>query len=202
MTTTTYLEDPGHQFSLVTSVFPFSEMIHKCVSEVESRQCLTVRPPITIYGKVCHQPRSVGFFSKRISSFDYSRGNHLEAITIQDGSIMDQLLETVNRLRPDTKQHFNGILVNRYNGGNDYVAAHSDRQHIEETEDVWSLSWGETRIFRIREKQTKRVVVDIPLKQGTLCEMNGDFQSRYTHEIVKEPKRTGTRYSFTFRRHL
>ena len=66
---------------------------------------------------------------------------------------MDRLLETVNRMRPDHKQHFNGILVNQYNGGNDYVAAHSDRQHIEETEDVWSLSWGETRIFRIRDKK-------------------------------------------------
>lgn len=115
---------------------------------------------------------------------------------------MDRLLETVNRMRQDHKQHFNGILVNQYNGGNDYVAAHSDRQHIEETEDVWSLSWGETRIFRIRDKKTKQIVIDLPLIHGDLCEMNGQFQSKYTHEIVKEPKRTGIRYSFTFRRHL
>ena len=188
--------------SLATSVFPFPELIANCISEIESRQCLTVRPPITMYGKVCCQPRSVGFFSKGVSSFDYSRGNHLPAINIQYNSVMDRLLETVNRLRPGHKQHFNGILVNRYDGGNDYVAAHSDKQHIEQNEDVWSVSWGETRLFRIRDKKTKNIAFDLPLMQGVLCEMNGNFQSRYTHEIVKEPKKKGIRYSFTFRKHL
>lgn len=200
--TSSTIQFGDNEGSLATSVFPFPELIASCIYEIETRECLTVRPPITMYGKVCCQPRSVGFFSKGISSFDYSRGNHLPAINIQDNSVMDQLLETVNRLRPSHKQQFNGILVNRYDGGNDYVAAHSDKQHIEQNEDVWSVSWGETRLFRIRDKKTKNIVFDLPLTQGVLCEMNGNFQSRYTHEIVKEPKKKGIRYSFTFRKHL
>ena len=111
---------------------------------------------------------------------------------------MRLLLEKVNqRFQAD----FNGILVNKYLGGEDYIGRHSDDETGLDPVGVVSLSYGAVRKFRIREKKSGKLVLDIPTLPYHLIHMGGDFQKEFTHEIPVEKKVKDVRYSFTFRKH-
>jgi alkylated DNA repair dioxygenase AlkB len=66
---------------------------------------------------------------------------------------------------------------------------------------VVAISYGATRKFRIRDKITKEIVVDIPTLSNNIMHMGGDFQKEFTHEIPIEKTVKDARYSFTFRNH-
>ena len=95
---------------------------------------------------------------------------------------------------------YNGILVNKYFNGQDYISAHSDDEENLDDSGVVAISWGEKRRFRIRKKGEKGYQ-DFPMVSGSMLQMGGDFQSEFTHEIPRETKVDGVRISFTFRKH-
>ncbi len=100
---------------------------------------------------------------------------------------------------------FNGILINLYNGGNDYIGKHSDNEkELSSSGTVAAISIGKERVFRIRNKVkggTGKIIADIRTTNGQLLVMDGKFQLEYTHEVPKDIS-TGIRVSITFRRHL
>lgn len=178
------------------SVIPFSDdvLIQRCVAEIDDK--LLVKPPITIYGKVVHQARSVGFFSNVSEGYRYS--NQLaKSIPLTEG-----LVELLAKVCKMYKADFNGILINRYESGDEYISAHSDDEKSLSNVGVVAISFGSVRKFRIRNKSTKEIVKDIPTNSGEIIHMGGDFQKEFTHEIPREAGITKPRYSFTFRRHL
>ena len=65
-----------------------------------------------------------------------------------------------------------------------------------------AISYGTVRKFRIREKQTNKIIKDIPTISNKIIHMGGNFQSEFTHEIPVEKKAKGTRFSLTFRKHI
>jgi len=97
--------------------------------------------------------------------------------------------------------NFNGILINKYLNGNDYISAHSDSESNCDVNGVVAISYGSTRKFRIRDKKTKTIVGDFPLNHAEMLIMGGDFQKEFTHEIPIEKKIKEPRISFTFRKH-
>ncbi len=112
---------------------------------------------------------------------------------------LEELLKMVNKI---FGTDYNGILVNKYKTGEDYISAHSDDEISLDKSGVVAISWGTTRKFRIRNKQTKKIVGDFPLESGNMVQMSGNFQKEFTHEIPVEKKIKEERISFTFRRHL
>ena len=98
--------------------------------------------------------------------------------------------------------NFNGILVNKYKNGEEYISAHSDDEKDLTDAGVVILSYGATRKLRIKDKSTKKKVLDVALVSGEIVQMLGDFQKEFTHEIPIEKKIKEERYSFTFRRHM
>ena len=77
---------------------------------------------------------------------------------------------------------FNGVLVNKYMNGSDYISAHSDDEtSLDTTIGVVSLSYGAERIFRIRNKNDKTIVCDEPTTHCGILHMGGNFQKVYTH---------------------
>lgn len=184
--------------SLLTAYFPFEGLARDCVTAV--RDLLVKNPPIKIYGKPYIQHRSVGFFSfdPAVKSYNYSTGNEMPAQA--PPTALRLLMEAMKGTGGD----YNAVLVNCYTDGSDYIGAHSDKaDFICPKTGVVSLSVGNTRIFRVRDKTTKAIVCDVPLLSGMLCAMTGpEFQTRYTHEIVKIANAGfSPRYSFTFRKH-
>jgi alkylated DNA repair dioxygenase AlkB len=96
---------------------------------------------------------------------------------------------------------FNGILVNEYKNGEDYISAHSDDEVGLTDIGVVSISYGAERTFRIRDKKNKQIVHDEPTTQYSILQMGGNFQQLYTHEIPIQKKIKTSRVSFTFRKH-
>lgn len=177
--------------------FPEKELLEKCVEEImKDEDSLEKRPPIKIFGKEVHQPRNVGFFSNEAKHYKYSGREHDSKKLTEN---LARMLDLVNQLYDSD---YNGILVNEYVNGDDNIGAHSDNEsELIKGVGVVALSWGESRKFRIREKQTKEIIKDIFTENGELMQMGGQFQKEFTHEIPKEPNKKGKRISFTFRKH-
>jgi alkylated DNA repair dioxygenase AlkB len=171
-------------------------LIKICVEVVDSE--LDVNPEIIMgYGKVCHQHRSIGFYSDTSKGYNYSS-------TITPSKKMHPCLrELLIYINDKFDYNYNGILINKYSGGEDYIGKHSDDERgLDSTIGVIALSYGAIRKFRIRNKLTGNIEIDVPTEPTNIIQMAGNFQKEFTHEIPVEKKVKGVRYSLTFRRHL
>ena len=162
-----------------------------------------VKPEVVVFGKVCRQQRNVGFYSDVTTGYKYSR-RIMPARRFAEAPYLKEIMDKVNL---ELGTGFNGVLVNIYTNGKDYIGAHSDDEDgLDPTNKcVASIAFGAVRKFRIRRKTsgkaTNPIVVDCPHKSGTLLAMMGDFQQEFTHEIPKETRVEGVRVSLTFRCH-
>lgn len=87
--------------------------------------------------------------------------------------------------------------MNKYVGGEDEVALDKRRKMVA------SIAYGPcVRTFRIREKKSKEMILDIEYQPCSLLVMEGEFQKDFTYEIPVQKKRNGERISVTFRHHL
>ena len=173
--------------------FSNKELLDQCVKDTESN--LDEYPPIKIFNRICHQRRCVGFFSDESIGYRYS--NQISRSKPMTPALIE-LLELVNSI---FNTEYNGILVNKYKTGEDYISAHSDDETNLDKSGVVAISYGATRKFRIREKNTKKKVGDYPMVSYSMLQMGGDFQKEFTHEIPIEKKVKEPRISFTFRKH-
>ena len=170
------------------------DLMSDIVDEIKDR--LIKNPEIKIYGKTAYQRRSVGFFSDESIGYKYS-WKFMKSQFLSEG--LKYLLEYIN---VKFKSDFNGVLVNYYINGNEYIGKHSDDEKSLDNIGVIMISYGAIRKFRIREKKTNKIVKDVLTKQNKIIQMSGDFQKEFTHEIPVEKKVKTSRYSFTFRKHL
>ena len=169
------------------------ELLERCITDIEPQ--LEERPEIIIFGKTCKQQRNVGFFSNQSIGYKYSK-KMMDSKPLS--SSMSKLLHIINM---EIGAEFNGILVNKYMDGNDYISAHSDDETGLDSVGVVSISYGSERIFRIRNKETKEIVCDELTTHCSILHMGGSFQRLYTHEIPIQKKVKEPRISFTFRKH-
>jgi alkylated DNA repair dioxygenase AlkB len=174
-------------------------LLARCVDEAVP--LLVEKPLVHVRGRQCHQQRNVGFFSDTSVGYAYSRQL---SPSIPLTANIRQLLAKVNDMH---NTHFNGILVNQYCDGSDYISAHSDDERNLSNDTVVGISYGAPRIFRIRQKQPQTtspkypIVTDVVLQSGMMFTMSGNFQKEFTHEIPPQKKIQGVRVSFTFRTH-
>ena len=169
------------------------ELMNNCIDDIKDK--LDIKPEIKIYDKIVNQRRDVGFFS------DKSIGYHYSGMLAKSKPMtlnLDLLLELINDM---FGSNFNGILINRYSSGEEYIGAHSDDEKYLDKSGVVAISCGGERIFRIRNKKTKEIYQDIPISNLDIIHMGGDFQKEFTHEIPPTKKLVDIRYSFTFRHH-
>ena len=181
---------------LAKAPFANKALLEKCVAYV--KPLLEHQPAIVVYGKMCKQPRNVGFFSNESIGYTYSR----QLMQSQPlGLDMAELLRMVNEL---LGANFNGILVNEYENGTNTIGAHSDSEvGLDANVGVVAISYGAERKFRIRNKSDNSIVCDEPTTHCGLLVMGGaNFQKLYTHEIPVQKKIKDSRISFTFRKHM
>ncbi len=164
-------------------------------------------PKGKIFGKEITFHRSIGFFS------DESKGYKFSGQVIKNGSLTPKLKDIMNKVNKVFSKNYNGVLINVYYSGEDYISAHSDDEKELQNSDVIAISFGQSRTFRVRPKDKnliiegepntkyKTPVYDIPTENGQLLMMRGDFQREFTHEIPIEKDKNGVRASLTFRYH-
>lgn len=170
-----------------------TEILPLCIKEVDNN--LTINPSFMCYGKRAVQHRGVGFFSNESKGYTYSRQFSKSKPLTES---LEKLLNITNNI---FKADFNGILVNKYFDGTDYISAHCDDEDELSNIGVVSISYGAVRNFRIRDKRTKKIVKNIPTEPNVFIQMCGDFQKEFTHEIPIQKKIKDVRWSFTFRKH-
>lgn len=171
------------------------DLIDKCIDDIKDK--LIIKPEIIVYGKICHQQRDIGFFSNESIGYEYSN-QIMESQPLTKS--LKKLLKDINKIY---NSEFNGILINKYNNGSEYIGPHSDDEKgLDDNVGIIALSYGEERIFRIRNKNNKKIVHEELTTHGSIIQMGGNFQKLYTHEIPIQKKINGIRYSFTFRKHI
>lgn len=158
-------------------------------------------PPIIIMGKECKQRRDISFYSDESEGYKYSN-KLMKSLPLSNFKLFEYLLLEINK---DLNTNFNGILVNKYINGENYLGAHSDNENglDKNNKMVVGLCYGPGfRKFRVRDKETKEIVLDYDHKPCTLLVMQGNFQQEFTHEIPIQKRVKEERISITFRHHL
>lgn len=155
-------------------------------------------PEITVYGRRCNQRRNVGFFSNKSVGYEYS-GQIMKSQPLSNRALIDILAKVNSELETS----FNGILVNEYVNGEKIVGSHSDDERglDKKNKCVAGICYGATRKFRVRNKETGKIVLDHDHQPCSLLVMDGDFQKEFTHEIPQQKRLKESRISLTFRCH-
>lgn len=146
---------------------------------------------VTIFGKQHDVPRYQKAFGH-----DY----HFSGETHKSDEIKNKFLKIlVDHVNNEEKHEYNGTLVNWYEDGNHYIGAHSDDEsELVKNSPIYSFSFGATRDFVLKHKQTKQRVV-IPLENNTLLIMAGETQRYYKHSVPKRLKCKKRRINVTIR---
>jgi alkylated DNA repair dioxygenase AlkB len=135
-----------------------------------------------MYDKIVADPRLTAWYGKN--------GNEWTA----------ELLQIKKKVETASGIVFDSVLLNYYRDGNDSVAWHSDtlpssgRHHA-----IGSVTFGETRVFKVRRKDNKKWQIEIPLTHGSFLLMGATMQDHYEHHIPKTARHIGPRINLTFR---
>lgn len=143
-----------------------------------------------VYDKIVTAPRMVSW---------YGDSERTELNPKQKWS--KELLTIRKKVEHETTLKFNAVLLNLYRNGNDGVGWHSDKTISSNTDmNIASLTFGETRMFRLRHKFMKHIpVIEIPLYHGTFLLMSGATNSYWEHQVPKTTRNVLPRINLTFR---
>ena len=145
-----------------------------------------------IYEKIVTVPRMISWYEDRNNP----------GADLNKPEWTPELLSIKHRVEKETQEKFNSVLLNLYRNGKDGVGWHSDReQNFGKDAIIASVSFGETRMFRLRHKFNKDIAqVEIPLHHGSLLLMAGTTQSFWQHQVPKTAKEILPRINLTFRK--
>lgn len=157
------------------------------------------RNKIKLFGKEHDMPREQQVYG--VSRYTYS-GATFE--TIEDvPPYLSVCLAWANRNIKDGEPKYNMILVNWYFDGADNIGWHKDNEkEIIPGTDVLTISFGQSRKFKIKHDTIPDLKRDIPTRNNGYIVMGGGFQKEFKHSIPKtsNKKNQGQRISMTFRK--
>jgi alkylated DNA repair dioxygenase AlkB len=148
---------------------------------------------INLYGKNTLLPRITSWYGDQGKSYSYS------GINSNPNDWNKGLIYIKQRLEEVAGVEFNGVLMNWYRDGEDYLNWHTDdEKELGKNPIIGSVNFGATRDFVIR-KNDKSLKITIPLNHGTLLIMKGELQHHWQHSVPKRKKVKDTRINLTFR---
>lgn len=149
---------------------------------------------IQIFGKRTPLPRLTAWYGDEGKSYTYSGiEQHPEPWT-------SVLLSIKARIEKVSKVKFNSVLLNLYRNGKDSVSWHSDDEpELGQDPIIGSVSFGGTRRFCLKHKQSKNCKVEIELPHGSFLLMRCETQQHWLHQVPKTSKSVNPRINLTFR---
>lgn len=149
---------------------------------------------ITLWGKQQLQPRLTAWHGD--ARYSYS-GLDLEPLPFTP-----LLLDIRHAVETATGEAFNSVLLNYYRDGRDSMGMHSDDEaELGPEPAIASVSFGATRTFILRHRQSKQTV-RLGLTSGSVLLMRGKTQHFWLHGINKSARQIGPRVNLTFRKIL
>jgi len=148
---------------------------------------------VTVYDKTHLTPRLTAWYGDH----DFTFSNH----TLHPHPWMPGLLQIKEKVEKQSGARFNSVLLNLYRNGQDGVGWHRDNEkEFGANPVIASISFGETRPFRLRHKFRKDIPpLEIPLTHGSFLLMAGPTQHYWEHAIPKTAKSIQPRINLTFR---
>lgn len=148
--------------------------------------------PIKIFGKSVLQPRLTAYYGTK--AYIYS------GITMQPCPWNAPLLQIKAKIEPLVNTEFNGVLLNLYRDGQDYMGWHSDdEKELVKGGVIGSLSLGATRRFIFRRRDDHQKKFELSLADGDFLVMSDNTQKFWQHYVPKSAKVTQPRINLTFR---
>lgn len=98
-----------------------------------------------------------------------------------------------------TGVRYRGVLLNLYESGDVGLGWHSDKDNLEDTSSIASVSLGAERRFDFRHNDTGEKI-SIVLEHGSLLEMKGLLQNFWQHHLPKCRHVRHPRINLTFRK--
>ncbi|MBD2520621.1 alpha-ketoglutarate-dependent dioxygenase AlkB [Nostoc sp. FACHB-973] len=149
---------------------------------------------IKLFGKKMPLPRLTAWYGDEGKSYTYSG-------IVQYPEPWNPVLKSIkSKIEKIAEVSFNSVLLNLYRDGKDSVSWHSDDEpELGENPIIGSVSFGATRRFSLRHKQSKDYKIDVDLGNGSFLLMKGGTQHFWQHQIAKTPKSIQPRINLTFR---
>lgn len=169
---------------------PFSDEIFKrLLKDINWEQ-----NKIKVYNKVHLIPRLTAWYGND-NKYTYSNVVNLPKPWTED------LLLIKSKIEDEAGILFTNVLLNLYRTGQDGMGWHRDNEkEFGEKPVIASVSFGETRTFRLRHKYKKELPkITLLLKHGSLLIMKGNTQHFWEHEVPKTSRSTHPRINLTFR---
>lgn len=150
-----------------------------------------------IFGKYIETKRKVAWYgdSKQGAPFSYTYSN----TTKYSLPWTQNLLDLKSLVEQQTGESYNSCLLNLYHSGEEGMAWHSDgEKDLQENGAIASLTFGATRKFSFKHKQSKEVI-SLMLKAASLLVMKGATQKHWLHRLPPTKKVFEPRINLTFR---
>lgn len=166
------------------------ELMESLLSNIPWKQ-----EPIKIFGKEVMQPRLTCWMADKEVDYTYSGTTMKGNGWIEPADSILDLVSAVAGVR------FNGALFNLYRDGQDSMGWHRDNEKVlGKNPVIASVTFGEERIFKLRDYQTKEEKYEVLLTHGSLLIMKGETQHYWEHSIPKSKIIREKRINITFRR--
>lgn len=180
-----------------------SELAEEEVQALKSKKDTVKRAKVIVYGKEHLTPRLQGVFSEDgKDSYTFSHVQHkcLPLSLLGDATKRaNEYCRQVIRKSLDKDFDASKFVVNCYEPPADYIGAHRDNEDDVDLKIVYTRTLGCPRTLRIRDYETKRILFDCRPKHGEVVVME-DMQVRETHEVPRERRALGVRWSVTARK--
>lgn len=146
---------------------------------------------VRVYGKTHPQPRLVKWYGQ----VDY----RYSGLTLPASPLTGLLEEVRRHVEAQAGHTFNSVLCNFYRDGQDHVGWHADDEAIFGGDPVVaSVSFGTTRLFKVRRKDDHHRQRTYKLEDRSLLVMEKGVQREWQHTLPKT-KFPGMRINLTFR---
>lgn len=146
-----------------------------------------------IFGKRIFTKRKVAWYGD--FPFEYTYSNKTKTAL----PWTKELLELKAIIETQTGETFNSCLLNLYHDGSEGMAWHSDgEKDLKKGGTIASLSFGATRKFSFKHKETKETI-SINLEHGSLLIMTGKTQTNWLHRLPPTKLVKTPRINLTFR---
>lgn len=148
---------------------------------------------IMLFGKKIITKRKVAWYGEKPFEYTYSK------TTKKALPWTKTLAEIKHEIEFRTNETFNSCLLNLYHNGNEGMGWHSDAEKdLKENAAIASLSFGATRKFVFKHKESKEKV-ELLLENASLLLMKDITQKNWLHSLPPSKKILTPRINLTFR---
>lgn len=148
---------------------------------------------LVMFGKKIVTKRKVGWYGDEPFKYTYSNASKVALPWTRE------LLQLKSIVEKESKETYNSCLVNLYHDGSEGMGWHADdEKELKENGAIASLSFGATRKFVFRHKESGQKL-SLMLEVGSLLVMKGVTQTYWQHSLPPTRKINSPRINVTFR---